>query len=1212
MMKNNSSHYISSNSTVSQKSPLTVFKFVATMLMTLVLGTFFAGSAVSVARMKEAEALDWTQWIMCEVLPDPSKELYQYSQSSDMQYQLRSKSTMNSGVADVESGLNWILNLFGPGFKEVNEGVLGYEINPAERASEAETGDEGSESFNKGTKVNVFDRFGVAGMGYNSYQGEWKHILIDACNVDAEPMDPKAGLYYEERLEPRSTWEYISTSSDARTIQFDRGILVHYWTSIVNVVANAIFWLTKVMVVITIGLISFSLSDIVEILGINEMLGSENGIFNVLFDGIFQPLIFLAFTATAFKIFWDGIVKKQYRASLIVLLRSLFMFFMAFVVAANPAFWMSLPNNAAVFGQSIILTTLSGNLPNSGGLCDTEIGKYDVRTKDVTNIEANINILAESAESMRSAVSCQFWQAFLFRPWVQGQFGTDWKTLWANEKTPEWADEENSAELKNLNSEMVGDAGVPLGDDTFVNNWAIYQLSAQTNVHSATGEDNQGKPSKYTSGVANDWWRIVDALANYEETTKEVELVVGTGVGSGGSTTTSGEYAFPIANPSKSSDFGMRTHPVTGKRTLHAGIDYSAPTGTPLYAVADGTVQTSRSSTGGNIMEVKGVDGWTYRYLHTSAYVASNGDQVTAGQEIAKVGSTGRVTGAHLHFETRSPTNEKIDPNTRLREMGFDPATGSGDGASQTVNPGTGTGTTTKQPYEYGVPKNNPVTPYWDTWVGNNSFGRIFASLSSILIAGVGLAAPLALSAMSAIYAIGVALLMAFSPIFLLLGCWGGKGWDLFKGWGELVVNTTLKRIIVGLLLAITISFTVTALEMIDEVGWFQGMIILVLLSLLVLNSRQKMVNALASIRFAGADLSGTANRIGGIAKQQTIGRAQTLAKDTGRISASAAAGAVGSKYSGGTLREGATAGLKNEFKNLTYRKQSLNQARISYENFKIHGTDQSPEDSEEARIFRGEEQCDSCGKELQYEDKQNQTHLFYGGRTAAGNLLCQECYDDGMLSGQEVYSVQHRYDPIAEKKKSAEAKKKKVENAERNKEAQNLYRAAMIGKTSYTTVSGNASYVQEIQKDLVKNQWEKEDKIIDPETNEKVSVKRTGTLNAESRTKKLVEVASAVKRDIYDFSQKKTEMPPIPDFLADYVSENEIRTAWQHENYAEIITALYTAGALNWYNDQIRFIDNDKDSNKPPRSLNLGAPEEEFQNLLLRVKENKIDKKGK
>ena len=216
------------------------------------------------------------------------------------------------------------------------------------------------------------------------------------------------------------------------------------------------------------------------------------------------------------------------------------------------------------------------------------------------------------------------------------------------------------------------------------------------------------------------------------------------------------------------------------------------------------------------------------------------------------------------------------------------------------------------------------------------------------------------------------------------------------------------------------------------------------------------------------------------------------------------------------------------------------------------------------------------------------------------------------MLSGQEVYSVQHRYDPIAEKKKSAEAKKKKVENAERNKEAQNLYRAAMIGKTSYTTVSGNASYVQEIQKDLVKNQWEKEDKIIDPETNEKVSVKRTGTLNAESRTKKLVEVASAVKRDIYDFSQKKTEMPPIPDFLADYVSENEIRTAWQHENYAEIITALYTAGALNWYNDQIRFIDNDKDSNKPPRSLNLGAPEEEFQNLLLRVKENKIDKKGK
>lgn len=1204
MMKNDSSQYLSSASSVSQKSPFTFVKFIASVLVALVLGVFFAGSAVSVAKVKEAEAFDWTQWIMCEVMPDPSKQLYQYSQSSDMQYQLRSKSTMNSGVADVDSGLNWILDLFGPGFEKVNEGVLGFELDPVQ--PEDVDLNKQSESFNAGTKVNVFDRFGVAGMGFNSYQGEWKHILIDACNTDAEPMDPKAGLYYEERLEPRSTWEYVSTSHDPRTVQFDRGIFIHYWTSIVNVVANAVFWTTKVMVVVSIALISFSLSDIVDVLGINDLLGSENGIFTVLFDGIFQPLIFLAFIGTAFKIFWDGIVKRQYRASLITLLRSLFMFLMAFIVAANPAFWMSLPNNIAVVGQSIILTTLSGNLPNSGGLCDTDIGRFKVgiQSKDITDTEKNIDLLAQSAESMRSAVSCQFWQAFLFRPWVQGQFGTDWKLLWAEDSTPDWVDKEDSAELNNLNSEMVGNAAVPLGDGEFINNWAIYQLSTQTNVHSATGEDKQGKPSKYTSGVANDWWRIVDALSNYEEETKEVELIVGTSIGGGGSTTTSGEYAFPIANPSKSSDFGMRTHPVTGARTLHAGIDYSAPTGTPLYAVADGTIETRRSSTGGNIIELKGVDGWTYRYLHLSAYVASNGQQVTAGQEIGKVGATGRVTGAHLHFETRSASNEKIDPNIRLREMGFDPATGSGSGASQTVNPGAGTGTTSKQPYEYGVPKNNPVTPYWDTWVGNNSFGRIWASMLSILTAGVGLAAPLVLSAMSAIYSLGVAILMAFAPIFLLIGCWGGRGWELFKGWGELVINTTLKRIIVGLLLALTISFTVTAIDMIDEVGWFEGMIILVLLSLLILNSRKKMVDTLASIKFASTDLSGTANRIGGIAKQQTIGRAQTFAKDSGRMSASVAAGAIGSKYAGGTLREGASAGLKNELKNITYRKQSLSHARISYENFKVHGTDQVGENSEEARIFAGTEQCNACGKTLAYESEQNGTHLFYGGRTVEGNLLCQECYDDGAgtKDGQEAYSVQHRYNPVYAKKAAEE--QKKIKDQERNKEAQSLYTKAMTGKTSYVTDNPNKkSYTDEIQEDLLNDTYSIKRKIKDPETNKLVPVKTLRQLDDDKRTEKVVNLIAAAKRDINAFSKNNVDIPPIPEFLTPYVSESQIRAAWGTENYSDAIIAIYTAGALSWFNDQVRYLDGEEN----PRNLNLGDPNDEYQNLLLKVQEKKI-----
>lgn len=1154
-----SSAYLSPADHQTRKSAISFVRLAFSAVIALVVGTFFMGTAVAVQEAKKAEALDWTQWILCNVAPDPSKEIYQISQTSDLQYQLRSKSTMNGKVAEVDQGLNWILNLFGPGYNEINEKILGYSLDTVEsvEAVEASKKENPADKFNKGTEVSVFDRFGVAGMSFSSYQGEWKYILVDACSPDTDPKDPKAGLYYEERLEPRSTWEYISTSPDPRTIQFDRGLLLHYWTSIVNVVANAFFWVTKVIVVLTIGLIGLSLSDLVTMFGLTDFIGSEGGIFDTLFAGIFQPLVFLAFVATAVKLFYDGIVKRQYRASLINVLRSLFMFLLAFIIAANPGFWMALPNNVAIVGQSIVLTTLSGNLPNSGGLCDTDIGNYKLGDGKTGNIEQSVNLLTKASENMRSAVSCQFWQAFLFRPWVEGQFGTDWKKLWANDKTPEWSEKKTSAELDNLNTEMVGEAAVPLGGGKFINNWAIYQLSTQTNVHAPTGEDNAGKKSKYTSGVANDWWRIVDALSNYEEETKSADLVISSGVGGGGTVSVSGDYVFPIANASKSSNYGMRTHPVTGERKLHAGNDYAAPTGTPLYAVADGTVVTKSSSTGGNIIELKAADGWTYRYLHTSAYSVSNGASVTSGQEIAKVGATGRVTGAHLHFETVDPSGNKIDTNQRLTAMGFNPDNGQGAGTAQGSAPSTG-GTVSTQPYEYGVPKNNPVTPVWDTWVGNNSFGRIWASLSSILIAGIGLSAPLVLAGMAAVYSIGTALLMAFAPIFLLLGCWSGRGWDMFKGWGELVVNTTLKRVIVGLLLALSMSFITTALRMIDTVGWFQGVIVLALLSILLLNSRKQMVAMMANVRFAGSDLSGTANRLSGIVQQQTLGRAKTAGKDATRMAGSVTAGAVGSKRAGGTIAEGAKIGFNKEIKNLTYRKRSFQTARITYENAKRF----NGEYSEEQQLMDGALQCAACGETLQYSLAGNGSNIFRGGRTVEGNLLCYDCQADNVRKNSDEVELFYNNDL----KKKAEAQKKAQNDA--------LLERAAKGKTVFKTADKGYKMSKDLHERLVTDEYYADKGKTRP---------LEGKLLAKKRQQDLVNMASLVALDVRDHkAQTKAyrngenevapAIPAIPEYLRDYMKhegEDKIVTAWINQEY-EYIQDLYTVAFYVWYKEEI------------------------------------------
>ncbi|WP_244960222.1 M23 family metallopeptidase [Actinomyces faecalis] len=118
-----------------------------------------------------------------------------------------------------------------------------------------------------------------------------------------------------------------------------------------------------------------------------------------------------------------------------------------------------------------------------------------------------------------------------------------------------------------------------------------------------------------------------------------------------------------------SSDYGYRIHPTLGYLKLHAGQDYAAAVGTPIYAAAAGKVVTagmSSDGTGTVVIEHK-LDGetWYTSYLHMyeDGIYVHVGDEVSAGQLIAGVGSTGRSTGAHLHFEVRT-ANDSADETT--------------------------------------------------------------------------------------------------------------------------------------------------------------------------------------------------------------------------------------------------------------------------------------------------------------------------------------------------------------------------------------------------------------------------------------------------------------------------------------------------------------------------------------------------------------------
>ncbi|MFO1338905.1 MAG: M23 family metallopeptidase [Burkholderiaceae bacterium] len=100
------------------------------------------------------------------------------------------------------------------------------------------------------------------------------------------------------------------------------------------------------------------------------------------------------------------------------------------------------------------------------------------------------------------------------------------------------------------------------------------------------------------------------------------------------------------------SGFGFRSDPITGRTALHTGLDFSADPGTPIQAAAGGMVtSTDVHPQYGNLLEIDHGNGLTTRYAHTQRILVKVGDLVKRGQTVALVGTTGRSTGPHLHFE---------------------------------------------------------------------------------------------------------------------------------------------------------------------------------------------------------------------------------------------------------------------------------------------------------------------------------------------------------------------------------------------------------------------------------------------------------------------------------------------------------------------------------------------------------------------------------
>jgi murein DD-endopeptidase MepM/ murein hydrolase activator NlpD len=123
----------------------------------------------------------------------------------------------------------------------------------------------------------------------------------------------------------------------------------------------------------------------------------------------------------------------------------------------------------------------------------------------------------------------------------------------------------------------------------------------------------------------------------------------------------------PVTAAYRSSSYGWRVDPFSGRKAFHEGLDFTADKGTPIYAAAGGIVTTAERTTDyGKLVKIDHGGGIETRYAHASQLLVKVGERVRKGQVIAHVGSTGRSTGPHLHFEVRL-NGTPLDPRKYLQ-----------------------------------------------------------------------------------------------------------------------------------------------------------------------------------------------------------------------------------------------------------------------------------------------------------------------------------------------------------------------------------------------------------------------------------------------------------------------------------------------------------------------------------------------------------------
>jgi murein DD-endopeptidase MepM/ murein hydrolase activator NlpD len=164
----------------------------------------------------------------------------------------------------------------------------------------------------------------------------------------------------------------------------------------------------------------------------------------------------------------------------------------------------------------------------------------------------------------------------------------------------------------------------------------------------------QGASQSVTGGEDEQFRQLFSSWQNYEETGLAVSKAKPSISGAAKIAAVSIPSRDPLESDTMTSSFGMREHPILGGRRAHTGVDLAAPVGTPIHATADGVVSKAAWFGGyGLYISIEHGGELQTRYGHMSRLNVAEGQTVHKGDVIGFVGTTGRSTGPHLHYEVR-------------------------------------------------------------------------------------------------------------------------------------------------------------------------------------------------------------------------------------------------------------------------------------------------------------------------------------------------------------------------------------------------------------------------------------------------------------------------------------------------------------------------------------------------------------------------------